>query len=100
MTRTAAPLPTTNTETPSSARPHVNTSARAGDRRVRLLGTLVIVAVLVLGLSGAGTWALVQTDTIATHSMALSAGKTYTPLPLSRHEPASCTEDTHSDPSA
>ena len=65
MTRTAAPLPTTNTEAPSSARPHVNTSARAGDRRVGLLGTLVIVAVRVLGLSGAGTWAHVQTSLAA-----------------------------------
>ena len=41
-----------------------------------------------------------EADIIATYSMALSAGKTHTPLPLSRHEPASCTEDTHSDPSA
>lgn len=117
MTRTAAPLPTTNTESPSSARPHVNTSARAGDRRVGLLGTLVIAAGLVLGLSGAGTWALVQTslaaenisvaddaahfagqpvdgpltayyeaDIIATHSMALSGGKTY--AELDREDPA------------
>ena len=65
MTRTAAPLPTTNSEAPSSARPHVTTSARAGDRRVGLLGTLVILAVRVLGLSGAGTWALVQTSLAA-----------------------------------
>ena len=65
MTRTAAPLPTTNTEAPNSARPHVNTSARAGDRRVGLLGTLVILAVRVLGLSGAGTWAHVQTSLAA-----------------------------------
>ena len=115
MTRTAASLPTTNTEAPSSGRPHVTTSARAGDRRVGLLGTLVIVAVRVLGLSGAGTWALVQTilaaenisavddaarfagqpvegpltayceaDIIATHSMALSAGKTDAESPVLR----------------
>ena len=34
----------------------------AGDRRVTLLGTLVLVAGIILGLSGAGTWALVQTS--------------------------------------
>ena len=33
-----------------------------GDRRVTLLGTLVLVAGIFLGLSGAGTWALVQTS--------------------------------------
>ena len=35
---------------------------RRTDRIVRLLGTLVIVAGVVLGLSGAGTWAMVQTS--------------------------------------
>jgi hypothetical protein len=34
----------------------------SADRRISLLGTLVMVAGLVLGLSGAGTWALVQTS--------------------------------------
>ena len=65
MTRTAAPLPSTSTEAPTGARPHGTPSARPGDRRVGLLGTLVIVAGLVLGLSGAGTWALVQTSLAA-----------------------------------
>ena len=32
------------------------------NRTVRLLGTLVLVAVVVLGLSGVGTWALVQSS--------------------------------------
>ena len=36
-------------------------AARTG-RLVRLLGTLVIVAGLVLGAAGAGTWAMVQTS--------------------------------------
>jgi hypothetical protein len=37
-------------------------AAGVGDRRVTLLGTLVLVAGIILGLSGAGTWALVQTS--------------------------------------
>ena len=32
------------------------------DRRITLLGTLVIVAGVILGLSGAGTWAFVQSS--------------------------------------
>ena len=34
----------------------------AGNRLVALLGTLVLVAGVVLGLSGVGTWAMVQTS--------------------------------------
>ena len=37
-----------------------DSDAPKADRRVTLLGTLVIVAGIILGLSGAGTWALVQ----------------------------------------
>jgi hypothetical protein len=40
----------------------VNAPAARTSRLVRLLGTLVIVAGIVLGLSGAGTWAMVQTS--------------------------------------
>ena len=40
----------------------VTAPAPKADRRVTLLGTLVIVAGVILGLSGAGTWALVQTS--------------------------------------
>ena len=36
--------------------------ARRTDSLVRLLGTLVIVAGVVLGVAGAGTWAMVQTS--------------------------------------
>ena len=36
-------------------------TTKAG-RTVRLLGTLVVAAGIVLGLSGAGTWAMVQTS--------------------------------------
>jgi hypothetical protein len=43
----------------SAARRH---DAPNAPRPVRLIGTLVMVAGLVLGLSGAGTWALVQTS--------------------------------------
>ena len=66
MPSTAAPVVTANTQAPPSiARPDVQPSAGAGERRVGLLGTLVIVAGLVLALSGAGTWALVQTSLAA-----------------------------------
>ncbi len=37
----------------------------APSRVVRVLGTLVLVAGIVLGLSGAGTWAMVQTNLAA-----------------------------------
>ena len=40
-------------------------AAPTGNRVVRLLGTLVLVAGIVLGLSGAGTWAMVQTNLAA-----------------------------------
>jgi len=45
-------------------RPVASTSrtSATGDRRVGIIGTLVIVAGIILGLSGAGTWALVQTS--------------------------------------
>ncbi len=45
-------------------RPVVSTTrtSATGDRRVGILGTLVIVAGIILGLSGAGTWALVSTS--------------------------------------
>ena len=45
-------------------RPVTSTSrtSATGDRRVGIIGTLVIVAGIILGLSGAGTWALVQTS--------------------------------------
>jgi hypothetical protein len=39
-----------------------NAAAARTGRLVRLLGTLVVVAGIVLGLSGAGTWAMVQTS--------------------------------------
>jgi hypothetical protein len=41
------------------------TAVRRHDRRVGVLGTLVIVAGMILGLSGAGTWALVQSSLAA-----------------------------------
>ena len=41
--------------------PAVSTS-RAAAKKVGLLGTLVLVAGIILGLSGAGTWAFVQTS--------------------------------------
>ena len=37
-------------------------SAVVGDRRVGIIGTLIIVAGIILGLSGAGTWALVASS--------------------------------------
>lgn len=40
-------------------------AVRRADRRVGLLGTLVLVAGVLLGLSGAGTWAMVQTSLAA-----------------------------------
>ena len=42
--------------------PTTTTAAAKGDRRVTVLGTLVLVAGVLLGLSGAGTWAMVQTS--------------------------------------
>ena len=42
--------------------PTITRSSRDSSRIVRLLGTLVIVAGAVLGLAGAGTWAMVQTS--------------------------------------
>ena len=57
MTATALPPRRIDTPTPTE-----NAPARAGDRRVGLLGTLVVVAGVLLGLSGAGTWAMVQTS--------------------------------------
>jgi len=45
-------------------RPAASTSraATTGDRRVGVIGTLVVVAGVLLALSGAGTWAVVQTN--------------------------------------
>ena len=43
----------------------VTPGRRSASARVRLLGTLVIAAGVVLGLSGAGTWAMVQTSLAA-----------------------------------
>ena len=40
----------------------VRGGSTGASRTVRLIGTLVMVAGLVLGLSGAGTWALIQTS--------------------------------------
>ncbi len=37
-------------------------AVRRADRRTSLLGTLVMVAGIVLGLSGAGTWVMVQSS--------------------------------------
>ena len=45
---------------PAAAR--AATAADATSRTVRLLGALVIVAGLILGAAGAGTWAMVQTS--------------------------------------
>jgi len=42
--------------------PTANASAAQTGRIARLLGTLVIVAGVVLGVAGAGTWAMVQTS--------------------------------------
>ena len=49
------------TTTPTAAAAPVATPSAAG-RTVRLLGTLVMLAGLVLGVAGAGTWAMVQTS--------------------------------------
>ena len=45
-------------------RPDVSTSrtSATGDRRVGIIGTLVLVAGVILALAGAGTWAVVQTS--------------------------------------
>jgi hypothetical protein len=48
-------------DTPRTA-PVVRDGSAGASRSVRLIGTLVMVAGLILGLSGAGTWALVQTS--------------------------------------
>ena len=48
-------------DTPRSVSVARDGSAGAS-RAVRLIGTLVMVAGVILGLSGAGTWALVQTS--------------------------------------
>jgi hypothetical protein len=64
MTSTAAPLVPLDTDTApvSGSRQHAKAHASHADKRVSLLGTLVIAAGLVLGLSGAGTWAFVQSS--------------------------------------
>ena len=55
-------MTTTFEQTPSTA---AAPAARATGRTARLLGTLVLLAGVVLGLSGAGTWAMVQTSLAA-----------------------------------
>ena len=50
----------TTTDRASVNAPAVSTSSAA--KKVGLLGTLVLVAGIILGLSGAGTWAFVQTS--------------------------------------
>jgi hypothetical protein len=55
----AAPERPRTVDLDSSPRTHTKSG---GDRRVGLLGTLVMVAGLILSLSGAGTWTLVQTS--------------------------------------
>ena len=64
MTSTAAPFVPTSTDSAplNSTRQHAMRSGSPADRRVGVLGTLVIVAGLVLGLSGVGTWVMVQTS--------------------------------------
>ena len=66
---TATPFTTVDpaaAEGPAERRTATAAHAAAGtDRRVGLLGTLVIIAGLVLGLAGAGTWAMVQTSLAA-----------------------------------
>jgi hypothetical protein len=64
MTSTAARYVPTVTEAapPAHGTRHGRSTRSSADRRVGLLGTLVVVAGLVLGLSGAGTWAFVQSS--------------------------------------
>lgn len=50
------PLHSENDATPTAGQ----LKDRTGDRRVGLLGTLVIFAGILLGAAGAGTWAMVQ----------------------------------------
>ena len=60
MTATAIPTPVENKAALNGVpRP---TDAPASDRRVGLLGTLVVAAGVLLAASGAGTWAMVQTS--------------------------------------
>jgi hypothetical protein len=51
----------------SAARKGRRSAPWAAGRSTTLLGTLVIAAGILLGLSGAGTWALVQTSLSAEH---------------------------------
>ena len=61
MTTTANP----STTDPSTTGPSTRAAGGGANGRVGLLGTLVIVAGLVLALSGAATWVLVQTSLAA-----------------------------------
>jgi hypothetical protein len=54
----------TTPRTTGAARP-ADAAVRRADHRVGLLGTLVLAAGVLLGLSGAGTWAMVQTSLAA-----------------------------------
>jgi hypothetical protein len=67
MPNTAAPLlpPSPAIAGPvglTGVRSPIEPGASRTDARIGLLGTLVIVAGLLLALSGAGTWAMVQTS--------------------------------------
>jgi len=70
MTSTVPVLPTPRT-TPVTGSPvtrgHGKPAPRDAGRLAALLGTLVIVAGVLLGLAGAGTWAMVQTSLSAEH---------------------------------
>ena len=67
MTSTAAPYIPNGTQTSDDAvspapRHAVDSSTATTDRRVSLLGTLVVAAGLILSLSGAATWVFVQSS--------------------------------------
>ena len=74
----------TTTDRASVNAPAVSTSSTA--KKVGLLGTLVLVAGIILGLSGAGTWAFVQTSlsdeniTVAEDAARFSGEKVNGPL--------------------
>ena len=64
MTSTAVPsVPVASPLAPTvGARARTHQLTVRPDRRITVLGTLVLVAGVVLGLSGAGTWAFVQSS--------------------------------------
>lgn len=69
MTTTA--LPPQHSENDATP-PAEQLKDRTGDRRVGLLGTLVIFAGVLLGASGAGTWAMVQ-NSLADEQISVAA---------------------------